>query len=317
MGVRTKDMGLRVYRRLKEKGAEEEYAKDWASDIIGEFGKTERKRKSEPLRHLQLKQLAHFSPQEQEDIRDLADTLAEEDRGPEDGELALLRNDHKAVDIGMFGRMMADSTEYSQEGAVQVAHALTVHEAAVEEDFFSGVDDLNDGFFSAVDQINGEMVGDGENVEREDEGAAHLGEKEFGAGVFYQYICIDRDLLVENLEGDEDLAERAIRALTEAAATVAPSGMQNSYGSRARASYILAEKGSQQPRSLSTSFLSPVSEGDYLLAAIETLNETCEKMDQAYGDCADKRAEMNVPAGKGSLDQILDFVAPSAEVVSQ
>lgn len=319
MGVRTKEMGLRVYRRLKKRGVGEEDAKNWAQEIAGEFGDRENKDDDDPLKHLELKQLAHFSPQEQRDIRDLADTLAEEERGPENDELDLLRRDHKAVDIAMFGRMMADDTEYSVEGAVQVAHALTVHQADIEEDYFSGVDDLNDGFFSAVDQINGEAIEDSENgsVEREDEGAAHLGEKEFGAGLFYQYICVDRDLLIENLEGDDDLAETAIRALAESAATVAPSGMQNSYGSRARANYILAEKGDQQPRSLSVAYLNPVSGTGYLNQAIERLEETAEQMDRAYGDCADGREVMNVPDMEGTLDDVLGFVAPEAEVVTQ
>lgn len=316
-GVRTKDMGLRVYRALREQGIDEDDAKEWAADIADEFGKTKRKRKSEPLRHLELEQLAHFSPEEQAAIKELTQTLAEEERGPNSDELELLRKDHSAVDIAMFGRMMADKTAYNVEGAVQVAHALTVHEAEVEEDFFSAVDDLNDGFFSAVDELNGGATDDLPSVEREDEGAAHLGEKEFGAGLFYQYVCIDRDLLVENLNGNEALAERSIRALTEAAATVAPGGMQNSYGSRARANYILAEKGDQQPRSLSVSFLSPVTDTGYLDQAIERLEETVEQMDRAYGDNADERATMNVPGGEGTLADVLDFVAPNVEVVSQ
>jgi len=317
MGVRTKDMGLRIYRRLTERGVGEDDAKDWAEEIIDPFGKTKRSRQDEPLRHLELEQLAHFSPQEQEAIRDLVDTLAEEDRAPTDEEVELLRNDHQAVDIAMFGRMMADATEYNVEGAVQVAHALTVHEADVEEDFFSAVDDLNDGFFSAVDQINGETIESEADVEREDEGAAHLGEKEFGAGLFYQYICVDRDLLVENLEGNEELADTSIHALAESAATVSPSGMQNSYGSRARANYILAEKGDQQPRSLSAAFLEPVSETGYLTRAIDHLEKSVRKMDRAYGACADERETLNVPGEEGTLDDILSFVAPGAEVVTQ
>ena len=318
MGIRTKDMGLRVYRALRNEGVAEGNAEDWAEEIADQFGKTKRSRQAEPLRHLELEQLAHFSPQEQEAIKQLTQTLAEENRDPTDEELDLLRHEHSAVDIAMFGRMMADDTEYNVEGAVQVAHALTVHEATVEEDFFSAVDDLNDGFFSAVDELNdGGGEDDLPSVEREDEGAAHLGEKEFGAGLFYQYICIDRELLVENLEENEELAERSIRALTEAAATVAPGGMQNSYGSRARANYILAEKGDQQPRSLSVAYLSPVSETGYLDAAIDSLEETRTQMDDAYGACADDHRAMNVPAGEGSLNQILDFVAPSVEVMSQ
>lgn len=70
----------------------------------------------------------------------------------------------------------------------------------------------------------------------EDAGAGHLGETGFGSALFYTYICIDKDLLVENLGGDEALANQTIRAFTEAALKVSPTGKQNSFASRAYAS---------------------------------------------------------------------------------
>lgn len=76
----------------------------------------------------------------------------------------------------------------------------------------------------------------------EDAGAGHLGETGFGSALFYTYICIDKDLLVENLGGDEALANQTIRAFTEAALKVSPTGKQNSFASRAYASWALAEK---------------------------------------------------------------------------
>lgn len=63
----------------------------------------------------------------------------------------------------------------------------------------------------------------------EDAGAGHLGETGFGSALFYTYICIDKDLLVENLGGDEALANQTIRAFTEAALKVSPTGKQNSF----------------------------------------------------------------------------------------
>src|SRR5690606_17017200 len=113
-----------------------------------------------------------------------------------------------------------------------------VHESAVEDDFFTAVDDLKD--------------------TDEERGAAHLGESAFAAAVFYQYICIDRDLLERNLSGNKELATRAIRALVEVAHTVSPKGKMNSFASRGVAHFSLTEMGSQQPRSLALAFLKPV-----------------------------------------------------------
>ena len=81
----------------------------------------------------------------------------------------------------MFGRMLASSPTFNAEAAVQVAHAITVHEVAVEDDYFTAVDDLNKG--------------------EEDMGAGHIGETEFAAGVFYLYVCINRGLLQKTWEG--------------------------------------------------------------------------------------------------------------------
>ena len=287
-GVRTKTMGKEVYEDLVEAGVDEDDATDWAESIVKEFGKTERSKKDQPLRTLKHKQLVHFTPGEIAEINKLVDLLAEEEREPTDEELELVAEDHRAVDIGMFGRMLADTPKFNTEAAVQVAHALSVHEAAVEDDFFTAVDDLNDG--------------------SEDSGAAHMGQKEFGAGLFYLYICVDRKQLVENLQGDEELAGQAIGALLESAATVAPSGMQNSFGSRAYANYALVERGSQQPRSLSVAFLSPVEGENWLDSAIDALNTKRQNFEQVYGNCADAVQDMNAETGQGSLADLVEFV---------
>jgi CRISPR system Cascade subunit CasC len=199
----------------------------------------------------------------------------------------LLKENHTAADIAMFGRMLASSPAFNTEAAVQVAHAVTVHDVAVEDDYFTAVDDLNKG--------------------DEDMGAAHIGETEFGAGVFYLYICINRDLLQENM-GDKVLANKAVAALVEAAAKVSPNGKQNSFASRAYASYILAEKGEQQPRSLSVSFLKPVHGEDVLSKAIEAIVSKRANMEKVYGQCAEATKTMNAETGEGSLAEIITFV---------
>jgi CRISPR system Cascade subunit CasC len=290
VGVRTKEMGREVYKRLLEKGVKEKDAKAWSIDIAGVFGKAKKedKKNDDPLHMLDIEQLAHFSPEERQGIDALVGTLAERGKGPEKDELSLLRKQHSAADIALFGRMLASDPGYNTEAAAQVAHAISVHKVTVEDDFFTAVDDLNTG--------------------EEDVGAGHMGETEFAAGLFYQYICVDRELLKRNLGGDQELVNKTLAALTEAAATVAPTGKQNSFASRARASYLLAEVGDQQPRSLSVAFLKPVNGGDMLGQAIKVLEKSMKGMDQAYGDCAENRFVMNVTNGEGSLKGIIDGI---------
>lgn len=282
IGTRTKRLGVSVYEALIEHGVKENKAKEWAISIAGVFGKSKKD-------SLEIEQLAHVSPSEESNTLALAAKLAQEDRAPEKDELALLQAENKAVDIALFGRMLASSPAYNVEAACQVAHAISVHSVVVEDDYFTAVDDLNDGMEGA--------------------GSAHIGEAGFAAALFYSYICINKSQLVENLSGDDELANRAIKALTEAAVKVSPTGKQNSFASRAYASYVLAEKGEQQPRSLSVAFLKPVTDPqDQGGAAVAVLKKQNENFDTVYGPCASTRYELNALEGEGSLSELLQFV---------
>lgn len=300
IGTRTKEMGVQVYKKLQERGIAHKKALEWAGLIAAVFGKkktlskadkdklkelSEEERRKKELIELETEQLVHFGPDEEKAIGDLVEKMITDNEGPEDDDLQLLRAKSGAADIALFGRMLAASTAFNMEAAAQVAHAVTVHKVAVEDDFFTAVDDLNAG--------------------EEDMGAGHMGETEFGSGIFYLYACIDRQLLLDNLDGDKDLADKTIAALIESAATVSPTGKQNSFASRARASYLLCEIGNQQPRSLAVAYLEPVQGRQMLSDSIVALRETREKMNKVYGDCASKHCVMNAHAGEGSLEEII------------
>jgi CRISPR system Cascade subunit CasC len=281
IGTRTKRLGVDACKALIEAGIGEKQAKEWAGQIAKVYGAV---KKDNPL---EIEQLVHVAPEERASLDALVSSLAQEKRAPSEAELDTLLHAQTAVDIAMFGRMLAAKTEFNGEAAVQVAHAIGVHASALEDDYFTAVDDLNSN----------------------EPGAAHIGESGFAAAVFYQYLCIDRDLLKKNLGGDEELTRKALRALVQAALTVGPSGKQNSFASRAYAHYGLAEKGSQQPRSLSLAFVKPVSGGDYASEAVTVLERVRDNMDKVYGACADSRSQFNVLAGEGSVAEFLDFVA--------
>ena len=92
---------------------------------------------------------------------------------------------------------------------------------------------------------------------------------------------------------------------------VAPTGMQNSFASRAYAAFSLAEKGDQQPRSLAQAFLKPARAREDLSlidTAVAALDRRCANFDQVYGACADSRYRFNVETGDGSLQELTDFV---------
>lgn len=295
LGVRTKQVGGFVYRALVGAEIARKDAYAWAQAIGGAFGSigsAKFKAKDDDAaqeKALEIAQMAHISPDERAAVEALVAALIEEKRAPSKDELKLLRKPRRAVDTALFGRMLASSPEFNVEAAVQVGHALTTHEAVVEDDFFSAVDDLNT---SA------------------DTGAGHIGEAEFGSGVFYVYVAVNRDLLVENLGGDEALAARALKALARAVTQTSPSGKRNAYGSHVIASYARVERSTQQPRNLSVAFLKPMRakrDVGLLEASVKALEDTATKMDAVYGDCVDATVRFNASTGEGTLGEVEAF----------
>jgi CRISPR system Cascade subunit CasC len=282
LAQRTQRLGEEIREHLVNKGMDEKEALGTARKIAEVFGKIEDEKGDHPS---YIRQLAFVSPKEREAAFALANKALEGEKIDPDPDAVLARVD-TAADIAMFGRMLADNPDFNREAAVQVAHAFTTHHTTVEDDFYTAVDDLK--------------------TKAEDAGAGFIGELGYGSGLFYLYVCIDSELLVANLEGNEGIAKAAIAALIEALATVSPGGKQATFASRARAEYLLVEKGSQQPRTLGSAFAKPVRAIDLLDASIAKLETFQQNMDKAYGACADERYAMRV-GGDGTLADAIAF----------
>ena len=280
-GERTQRIGEVIRDHLIAGGTDAARAVEIARKIVPVFGKPKAENDPNPTR---TEQLAFISAEERAAALAMADRAAAGEK-VEATAAALLRQRDTAADIAMFGRMLADNPDYNREAAVQVAHAFTTHKVAVEDDYYVAVDDLK--------------------TSAEDAGAGFLGEAGFAAGLFYLYLCVDAALLKRNLS-DEGLAGTSLAALVRAAATVAPTGKQASFASRARAHFIMAEAGEQTPRTLGAAFLKPVAGHDPMADSVASLHALRDAMDGAYGACADRRAEMLVGGG-GALEDILAF----------
>ncbi len=292
IGTRTKRLGVELEAELAGQGVAPAAAKKTAAAVAGIFAKLEAPTKGQPQEPL-VTTLAFVSPEEWRLARELAARMLAGEDLPADKDLKkmVLRRADGAVDIAMFGRMLADDPEYNREAAVQVGHAITTHAAQAEDDWFSAIDDLK--------------------KRDEDAGAGHLGEHAFGSGVYYLYACVNVDLLVENLGGDKDLAARGLGALAQALATATPRGKQNSHAHHPRAGYVRVERGSQQPRDLTGAFFRPVK-GDLEDASVRALETVAAQIDRAYGPACDDFALLNVAAGQGTLAEIVAFAAGSA-----
>ena len=170
----------------------------------------------------------------------------------------------------LFGRMVTSDPGANIEAAVHVSHAFTVHAEESESDYFSVVDDLQ--------------------KPDEDAGAAHIGDMELTAGLFYGYVVVDVPGLVSNLEGcdasdwqngDRELAAKVVHNLVHLIATVSPGAKLGSTAPYAAADLMLIEAGNRQPRSLANAFRKAVpAQTD---AAAEAIAGYLGRLDDCYG----------------------------------
>ena len=286
LASRTQRLGKDVHEHLHQGGMAEDEALETAREIAGVFGKIRGKDAEEPTF---IEQLAFISPDERADALALADRALAGENVENVNADDLLRKTDTAADIAMFGRMLADDPKFNREAAVQVAHAITTHRAVAEDDYYTAVDDLKS------------------RDEPEDAGAGFVGVQEFGAGVFYLYVCVDRGLLLHNLGDTQSVRNAGLAALVEASATVGPRGKQASFASHARAIYVLGEKGAAQPRSLAAAFLKPIYGEDHGKHSAEALESFRDRLDTAYGSCAEDRYTMNCMTGDGTLAGLIEF----------
>lgn len=279
---------------LKERGLDEETAIARASSVITQdkMGKLKADKSGK------TEQLVHLGPDELAEIINLADSLAAGDL-TEKGVL-VLKHKPRAADIAMFGRMLADNPGFNVEAAVQVAHAFTTHRVSVEDDYYTAVDDIK-----------------GEDADA-NKGAGFIGVQEYGAGLFYLYICINADQLVNNLAGDKTLAANAVEGLIRAATTVSPTGKQNAFASRSRANYVLQEIGDETPRALAAAFQKPVGvhqENDYFEASVKALEKLKKGFAESYGEQLDSLSLNVHEEGGASLTDLIAKAKAAVEAI--
>ena len=178
----------------------------------------------------------------------------------------IFKEEH-AVDIALFGRMVAEDPDLNVDAACQVAHAISTHAAENEYDFFTAVDD------------------DKSRSEEEDAGAGMMGTVEFSSATMYRYATVNLDMLVENL-GDGDAALRALEVFIKGFCLSMPTGKQNTFANRTLPEAVVVSVRDDQPVSLVGAFEKPIrtNEADgYLARSVGALAEHARAIEDNYG----------------------------------
>lgn len=175
-------------------------------------------------------------------------------------------------DMALSGRMLEPDKSAKElwkafdttvEAALQVAHAMSTHEARPEVDYYVAADD----------------------IPGEDAGAGMLGETMFASACFYKYFSIHWEALVRNLRGNEALAAHTVGAFIRGAALANPTGKQNSFAAHNHPDGMLVEI-CNTPISYANAFANPATRGDrdIIAQSIAQLAQYVRDLDAGYGE---------------------------------
>ena len=190
-----------------------------------------------------------------------------------------------AVDIALFGRMLADVPELNTDACAQVAHAISVDKVTQEYDYFTAVDDC---------------------ASEDNAGAGMIGTVDFNSSTLYRYATVDVTSLREQL-GDDEATARGIAAFAQAFVRSMPTGKQNTFANRTLPSCVLVCARSEQPVNVVSAFECPVRatpEESVARRAARKLGEQVRLVESAYDMPSAKAWNTVVGAPVEELDAV-------------
>lgn len=144
--------------------------------------------------------------------------------------------DNPAIDIALFGRMVADDPSLNEDASSQVAHAISTHAVQTEFDFFTAVDDL-----SKLDSA----------------GAGMLGTVEFNSSTLYRYANVAVHDLYSQLKGKEETIN-TLKLFVEAFSNSLPTGKVNTFANQTLPQLLMITLREDRPINLVSAFETPV-----------------------------------------------------------
>lgn len=248
LGIRTKKAGEVFTRACLQKGASEDQAVACGKRIAD---------------YLTDDTLLFVSDGEATAFADYAAELEYDDGKIKEKELAKVAKKAltpavDALDIALFGRMVAKAAGMNVEAAASFAHAISTHKVSNEVEFFTALDDL-----------------------QEEPGSAHMGSLEFNSATYYRYISLDLGQLSKTMGSDE--LKKAIAAFTQALFIAVPSARQTTQSGASPWEFarVMVRKGQR----LQAPFETPIKarEGGYLQPSIEALKTYLDKKEKLAG----------------------------------
>lgn len=170
-----------------------------------------------------------------------------------------------ALDIALFGRMVAKAADMNVEAAASFAHAISTHKVSNEVEFFTALDDL-----------------------QTEPGSSHMGSLEFNSATYYRYISLDLGQLAQAL-GEDDL-KKAIAAFTQALFVAVPNARQTTQSGASPWEFarVMVRKGQRLQVPFETAV--KAKDGGFLQPSIEMLKTYLDKKEKLSGSLFGKLA---------------------------
>lgn len=236
------------------------------SKRIKELEKSDAEDKEELLkeaRYPRTKYLIFLSPQQIE--RAAREIVAADGEKIKKADAKEILDTQHSVDMAMFGRMIADDAAFNVDAAVQVAHALGIHDSAPEFDYFTAVDDLAE---------------DGEET-----GAGMIGTVQMMSSTLYRFATVNVAGLTANLDSEENAKQAAIQ-FVDAFIKSMPTGKINTFANHTLPELVYITVRDTRPVSLVTAFEEPVRATDnknLRIAGAEALAKEEKEFEENYG----------------------------------
>jgi len=163
-----------------------------------------------------------------------------------------------AVDIALFGRMVAQAADMNVEAAASFSHAISTHKASNEVEFFTALDD-----------------------QATEPGSAHMGSLEFNSATYYRYVSLDLGQLCQTLAGQN--VPEAVENFTKALFVAVPTARQTTQSGASPWDFakVLVRKGQRLQVPFETAV--KAKDGGFTQPSIEAMTGYLAKQEKLHG----------------------------------
>lgn len=207
------------------------------------------------------------------------------DRAKMKNEVSEIFHGPQAIDIALFGRMLANAPDLNTDASAQVAHAFSIDQITPEYDYFTAVDDC---------------------ASEDNAGAAMLDTVGFNSSTLYRYAAVNIDALKEQLQDASAAVEGAV-AFVEAFIKSMPSGKQNTFANHTLPEDVVVVLRDSQPISAADAFEEPVRRKEGVSVSRQGIERLGKRLNEIRVNYSEEPVKAWYIASGGEVDSLKEW----------